>query len=453
MRTNEITEGNLYKAMLSFALPFLIANFIQILYGAVDLAVVGWFADTTHVSAVSNGTQVTQLVVSLIAGLTLGGTILIGQYIGANRKKDVEETIATTFTMFLLIAIVLTVVMFIFTPLILDLMKIPEETTTAARSYVYICSAGIIFIFAYNAVSSILRGMGDAKSPVYFILAACISNIILDIMLVGGFRMGAAGAAIATVISQALSVGLSIWYLRKKEFAFDFHFSSFRIHKQKAKLILKMGLPVSLQESVSSLSFLMIASIVNSYGLAASAAYGICTKFEGFAMLPATALAGSISTMAAQNMGAGKPKRASTALRISIQFAFISSFVFFIWAQIAPESILQIFKGEHDVILAGCQYLKFFSFDFMLVAFGFTMNGFFNGCGCTFFAMMNGMAASVFIRIPLTYLFTKWMPNDLIGIGAAIPLATLISVIFAFLYYARGTWRKMRVLENGSSIV
>lgn len=453
MKKNEIIEGSLYKAMISFAFPFLVANFIQILYGAVDLAVVGWFADTVHVSAVSNGTQVTQLVVSLISGLTLGGTILIGQYIGAKRQEDVEETIATTFTMFFIIAIVLTVIMFIFTPLILDLMNIPKETIFDTRSYVYICSGGIIFIFGYNAVSAILRGMGDAKSPVLFISIACVSNIILDLMLVGPFQMGATGAAIATVISQAISLLLSILYLRKKDFVFDFRLSSFRMNRNKAWMILKIGLPVSLQETVSSLSFLFIATIVNNLGLAASAAYGICAKFEGFAMLPATALAGAISTMAAQNIGAGKPKRAIKAMWISVEFALACSLVFFIWAQVAPATVLQVFKADSDVILAGCQYLKYFSFDFMLVAFGFTMNGFFNGCGCTFFAMMNGMAASVFIRIPLTYAFTHFLPNNLEGIGAAIPLATFISVIFAFIYLAMGKWKQKGFVQMNDNCI
>lgn len=450
MRTTEITQGSLMKAMLSFAVPFLLANFIQTLYGAVDLAIVGWYSDTISVSAVSNGTQIMQFINSLIAGLTLGGTILVGQYVGAGRMEDVKETIAVTFTMFLGIAVVLTVFMFLFASLFLSCMQIPEETTVYAEQYVYVCSSGIIFIFGYNAVSAVLRGMGDAKRPVYFILIACISNILLDILFVKGLRMGAGGAALATTASQAISLFLSIWYLQRKEFLFDFRLSSFRMDGKRAMHILKLGLPVSLQETVSSLSFLLIASVVNSHGLAASAAYGICAKFEGFAMLPSTALAGAISTIAAQNMGAGKPKRAAKALRISIVSAFLSSFLFFLWATVAPQSILQLFKAEEEVILAGCQYLRYFRFDFLLVAFGFTMNGFFNGCGRTFFAMMNGMAASVFIRIPLTYVFTYIQPESLVGVGAAIPMATLISVIFALMYYAKGKW-KSGILVNVSN--
>lgn len=441
-----LTDGNIYKTLLVFALPFLIANFIQILYGAVDLAVVGWFSNQINVSAVSIGSQVTQLLVSLITGLTMGGTVLIAQYIGAKRHKDSEETIATTFTLFLYVGILLTTIMFVFTPSLLRLIQTPQASFKEACEYVYICSGGILFIFGYNAVSAILRGMGDSKSPVYFISVACVVNIILDLILVGVFHMGAAGAAIATTFSQGVSLILSICFLRKKDFLFDFHWSSFRINSHKARMIFKIGLPVSLQETISSVSFLWIASIINSYGVAASAAAGICTKFEGFAMLPSTALAAAISTVAAQNIGAGSWRRARKAMWISIAFAIIASSIFFIWAGVSSSSIMAIFKADESVTLAGIQYLRYFRYDFLLVAFGFTMNGFFNGCGRTFFAMVNGVAASIFIRIPLAYYLSQLGSNDLTGVGASIPIATLVSVMAGLIYYRRGKWKVSTLL-------
>lgn len=444
---NEIVSGNLYRAMVYFALPFLVANFVQTLYGVVDMLVVGWFSDTANISAVANGTQVTQLLLSLITGLTLGSTILIAQYIGAQKEKDIEETIATTMTIFMMIAIVLTVIMFIFTPMILQVLNVPTEAYSASMDYVLICSAGIISIFGYNAISAILRGMGDSKRPLYFITIACISNIILDLILVGGFHMGAAGAAIATVGSQTISLILSIVYLRRKEFAFDFKRKSFKLNRKKAALILKTGIPVSLQETITSLSFLFIASIVNGIGVAASAATGISAKFEGFAMLPATALSGAISTIAAQNIGAQKPERAQEALSISFKFAVSISIIFFIWGHFFPESIMKLFTSDAEVIIAGAQYLKYFSVDFILVAFGFTLTGFFNGCGCTVFAMINSVAASIFIRIPLTYIFSIIFPSDLTGIGAAAPIATLISVIIGFIYFFKGRWKEQNIVS------
>ena len=438
----DLLHGNLYSALLWFALPFLAANLIQVLYGTVDLLVVGWYNSEAQISAVSLGSQITQLLLSLITGLTMGSTVLIAQYAGCGKDKDIESSIATTFTLFLLLGILLTVVMLVLTPQLLTLIQTPQEAYEDACSYVYICSMGIIFSFGYNAVSAVLRGLGDAKSPLYFITTACMFNIILDVVLVAGFHMGAAGAAIATTFSQGVSLLLSIIFLRKQKFSFDFHLSSFHLQRDKALLLLKIGLPISLQEVISAVSFLCIAAIINGFGVAASAAAGICNKFEGFAMLPSTAIASAISTIAAQNIGAGNWKRAGKALWISIFFAFTASMIFFLWAGISSESILQIFKAEGAVITAGEQYLHYFRYDFLLVAFGFTMNGFFNGCGRTLFAMVNGIAASLCIRIPLVFILSQYGNHDLTGIGLAIPAATLVSLIAAIIYYRRGKWEQ-----------
>lgn len=438
----DLLHGNLYSALLWFALPFLAANLIQVLYGTVDLLVVGWYNSEAQISAVSLGSQITQLLLSLITGLTMGSTVLIAQYAGCGKDKDIESSIATTFTLFLLLGILLTVVMLVLTPQLLTLIQTPQEAYEDACSYVYICSMGIIFSFGYNAVSAVLRGLGDAKSPLYFITTACMFNIILDVVLVAGFHMGAAGAAIATTFSQGVSLLLSIIFLRKQKFSFDFHLSSFHLQRDKALLLLKIGLPISLQEVISAVSFLCIAAIINGFGVAASVAAGICNKFEGFAMLPSTAIASAISTIAAQNIGAGNWKRAGKALWISIFFAFTASMIFFLWAGISSESILQIFKAEGAVITAGEQYLHYFRYDFLLVAFGFTMNGFFNGCGRTLFAMVNGIAASLCIRIPLVFILSQYGNHDLTGIGLAIPAATLVSVIAAIIYYRRGKWEQ-----------
>ena len=405
-------------------------------------SICGWYNSEAQISAVSLGSQITQLLLSLITGLTMGSTVLIAQYAGNGKDKDIKSSIATTFTLFLLLGILLTVVMLMLTPQLLFLIRTPQEAYRDACSYVYICSMGIIFSFGYNAVSAVLRGLGDSKSPLYFITIACLFNIVLDFLLVAGFHMGAAGAAIATTFSQGISLLLSIIFLRKQKFSFDFHLSSFHMQRDKALLLLKIGLPISLQEVISAVSFLCIAAIINGFGVAASAAAGICNKFEGFAMLPSTAIASAISTIAAQNIGAGNWKRAGKALWISVLFAFTASMIFFVWAGISSESILRIFKAEGAVITAGEQYLHYFRYDFLLVAFGFTMNGFFNGCGRTLFAMINGIAASVCIRIPLVFILSQYGNHDLTGIGLAIPAATLVSVIAGIIYYRRGKWKQ-----------
>lgn len=308
--SSNLTEGSIGRRLITFAIPYLIANFVQALYGAVDMAVVGWFANSAGISAVSVGSQVMQIVTSMVSGLTMGGTILIAQYFGAKLEKDTKETISTMLTMFAAAGVGFTAVMFLCAPWVLSLLQTPPEAFEQALSYVRIASCGILFIFGYNAISAMLRGLGDSKSPLLFISIACLTNIALDLLMVGGMGMGPAGAALATILSQAVSMCLAILYLTRRDFIFDFKLQSFHMYKDKALKLLKIGLPVSLQESMVSVSFLFIAAIVNSLGVITSAAVGIAGKFTNFAMLPATAFSGAISALTAQNMGAGQPDRA-----------------------------------------------------------------------------------------------------------------------------------------------
>ncbi|NEU06632.1 MULTISPECIES: MATE family efflux transporter [Clostridium] len=438
-----LTEGNIYKSLLMFAIPFLIANFIQALYGAVDMAIVGWFGSSISISAVSIGSQVMQILTSLISGLTMGGTILIAQYFGAEKEKDTVETISTMLTLFVGFAILFTIVMMFLTPSFLKMLRTPVEAFSGAKEYVLICSMGIIFIFGYNGISAMLRGIGDSKSPMIFILVACITNIVLDLILVGIFKLGPAGAAIATIASQGLSMILAIIYLSKQNFIFQFKFKNFKIHKDKALKLIKLGIPVSLQETMVSVSFLIITAIINTLGVVPAAAVGIASKFDMFAMLPAIAFSGAITSITAQNIGANKPERAKKALNASMLLAFLCSIVFFAWAQISAQSIMHMFKADADVTLAGSQYMRTFSIDFMLVAFGFCQNGFLNGCGKTKFTMINGILASILIRVPLAYILSVYIPTSLLGIGIAAPIATFISVTISFVYIKSGRWNKI----------
>lgn len=437
-----LTQGNIYKTLITFAVPYLIANLIQALYGAVDMVVVGWFSDASGISAVSIGSQVMQIVTSLVSGLTLGGTILIGQYLGAEKEEDTVETIGTTLTLFAAAAIVFTVVMLCTVTPILQVLKTPAQAFEQAYQYVWIASCGIFFIFGYNAISAILRGMGDSKRPLVFIAVACVANIGLDLLFVGVFHMGAAGAALATILSQGISMVTAVVSLSRRNFLFSFHLTNFRIRKDKALRLLKIGLPVSLQETMVNLSFLFISAIINAMGVVASAAVGICGKFDAFAMLPASAFSAAISAIAAQNIGAGQPHRAKKSLYASILSAFICSLFFFVWAQIAPLTIPALFKGDSAVCAAGAEYLRSFSFDFIFVSFGFCLNGFFNGCGRTTFAMLNGIASTVFLRVPLAYVLSRMFPSSLVGIGAAAPIATVVSIVVAWFYLRTNRWQK-----------
>ena len=419
--SSNLTEGSIGRRLITFAIPYLIANFVQALYGAVDMAVVGWFANSAGISAVSVGSQVMQIVTSMVSGLTMGGTILIAQYFGAKLEKDTKETISTMLTMFAAAGVGFTAVMFLCAPWVLSLLQTPPEAFEQALSYVRIASCGILFIFGYNAISAMLRGLGDSKSPLLFISIACLTNIALDLLMVGGMGMGPAGAALATILSQAVSMCLAILYLTRRDFIFDFKLQSFRMYKDKALKLLKIGLPVSLQESMVSVSFLFIAAIVNSLGVITSAAVGIAGKFTNFAMLPATAFSGAISALTAQNMGAGQPD------------------------QLAPQSVLHIFKADPQVTAAGIAYMRTFSIDYLLVAFVFCMNGFFNGCGRTVFSMANGLFSTLMVRVPLAYFLSRYIPGSLSGIGLAAPLASSTSLIFGLIYLKMGRWKQFQV--------
>lgn len=437
-----LLEGNIYKSLLKFSIPFIIANIIQALYGTADLLIVGIFTDTEGLAGVAIGSQVMQIVNGLILGITMSGTILIGQYYGAKRKDQTSNTIGTLLTIGIVTSVLLTISMFIFIKPILNILQTPQGAYLDAKKYIAIASSGIIFIFGYNAISAILRGLGDSKTPVYFISIACVCNIVLDLLFIGVFEMRASGAALATIISQGISMILAIIHLSKEKFIFEFKFKNFHIDKEIGLKLFKLGLPLSLQEVLLWSSFLVIAAIANKMGVEESAAVGIVAKFEVFSMLPPMALSYALAAMTAQNMGANKSDRARKALNISIIISFIPSIFFLGWAQIHPQSIMGTFKADVLVAQAGAKYLKTFSIDFLLVAIKFNLNGFLNGCGSTTFSMINGIASSVLVRIPMAFILAIYLSKGLLGLGLAAPIASLISIIASMTYIRRGLWKK-----------
>lgn len=441
----DLTQGSIVKNLLIFAVPYLIANFIQAMYGAVDMAIVGWFADSAGISAVSTGSQVMQIVTCLVSGLTMGSTILIAQYFGAKQQEDTTQTIRTTLSLFAVAAAVLTLLMLVFTKPMLYLLQTPPEAFEDAVGYVTVASCGILFIFGYNAISAILRGLGDSQSPMIFVGIACVTNILLDLLCVGMFGMGPAGAALATILSQGLSMALAILYLSRKNFLFTFHWKNFKIDRGKANNLFRIGLPISLQDTMVNLSFLVIAAIVNSMGVVTSAAVGIAGKFESFAMLPASAFSAAIASMTAQNMGARQPERAKKTMNIGIALSLGCALLFFAWVQLFPSSVMLIFQADSQVVAAGTEYLRAFSFDFLMVSFVFCMNGFFNGCGHTAYTMANGLVATILIRVPMAFLMSRCLPESLFGIGLAAPAASLLSIIWGLFYIRSGRWRKTKI--------
>lgn len=445
---NLLTKGSIFKSLMIFSFPFLLASLLQAFYGAADLFVVGQYADSAAVSAVAIGSQVMQTITGVILGITTGGTILIGQYLGARREKDMAKTIGTIICVFGLFSVVLTILMVLFTNPIARIMHTPAEAMKYTQQYIFVCSCGIPFIIGYNAVSGILRGMGDSKTPLYFIAIACVINITVDIILVDFFKMGAVGAAAATVGAQGISFLLAVLFLWKKGFPFEFGKKYILLFPKKAKIIFHLGLPIALQDGLINISFLLITTIINTMGLTASAAVGVVEKIIVFAMLPPTAFASAIAVTTAQNIGAGKIERAQKSLYAGIACSLVMGIAFWIYSQISPENITSLFSNDKEVIYTAAAYLKSYSLDCILVCFIFCMNSFFSGCGHPIFPMVHSLIATFLIRIPVSFFLSRIEGITLYKIGFGAPLATFISLIMCIIYMKYGSWKNNTMLRN-----
>lgn len=438
METNQsLTQGNIVKNVILFSIPFLLANLIQALYGAVDLMVIGWYCSPESVAAVSTGTQVTQIITSMISGLTLGGTVLVGKYAGMNRPDDIKDTIATNLTIFAIAGILLTFLLLAFVSPVLTVLKTPDASFSQAKEYVSVCACGVIFICGYNAISAILRGYGDSKSPLLFVAISGCLNLAGDIVLVKYLDMGVSGTALATIASQGISMFLAMIYLNRRNFIFQFRLSNFKISKLKALELAYVGIPISLQECMVRLSFLYLTSVTNRLGVNAAAAVGIASKYDVFAMLPATSAASALTAVVAQNYGAGKYKRMNQALAVAIFFALPFSATFFLWAQINPASMIGIFSDDPAIIAAGIPFFKTCSFDYLCVLFVFTLNGYLNGRSKTMFTMVSCCFGALALRMPLIYAACHYAPNELGIIGMVAPAVSGIMAVYTFVYVLR----------------
>jgi putative MATE family efflux protein len=310
---------------------------------------------------------------------------------------------------------------------------------------------GTIFIFGYNAFAAILRGLGDSKRPLIFVTIACLTNIFLDLLFVGVYGMEARGAAIATVISQAFSMILCIIYLKRSDFEFDFKLSSFKFYKERFAMLMKIGIPISIQNVIVNFSFLVLTTIANSMGVNASAAVGIVGKYNGFAILPAIAVGSSVSAMVAQNMGAGETERAKKTFYTGFTLAFSVTFVAFIFTQMFPEKILSLFDNNPETIAAGVEYIRTFSFDYLIVPATFCLNGLVTGSGHTVISSICGILSSIGFRVPIAILFGVVLQKGLWGLGLAAPVASFASGLILFIFFVSGKWKKNKVIKTAQT--
>ena len=444
---HDLTKGNIWKQLVWFAVPFFISNLIQSLYSLIDLIILGHFGGTNSISAANIGGQVLVILTNLAAGLSGGGTVMLGNYLGSKRKDKINGAISTLFITLTVMAAAFMVLLFILKQPLLRLLDTPEEAFSQAEQYLFICTLGLLFIYGYNALSAIMRGLGDSRTPMIFVMIACVINIILDLVLVAGCHLGAGGAAVATVFAQGCSMLFCIIYLKHHDFMFDFKPSSFIIKKEKAIKILKLGTPTAIQNGVTSISFMIITTLVNIIGgVNASAAVGVVAKFNSFAVLPAVAMGASISTMCAQNIGAGKWDRAVKTCKIGTVIAFCISGCIFIVAQTSFEHILRLFNDEPEMLKYGVQYIRTFSFDYLLMPFVFCINGLFTGAGHTAFSMVNNMLSAIVLRVPVAVVFGLVLNLGLTGVGLGGPMASVGAIILIVVFLISGRWKENKAL-------
>lgn len=432
-----MTEGKIGPALLNFAVPVLMSGFLQALYGAVDLLVVGRYDSSAAVSAVATGSQLMQTITGAVLGLSMGGTVLIGHAIGEREPEKAARAVGSLAVLFAVIAAVCTAFMTLSTGWVTGLLHTPKEAFVYAKQYIFICSSGIPFIIGYNAVSSIFRGIGDSRTPMYLVAAACLVNVALDFLLVGGFGMGAGGAALATIAAQGISFFLSLIIIAKRGFPFAFGRRHFKPDGNAMKRILAVGTPLAVQDALVNVSFLIITVIVNTMGVVASASVGVVERLMGFAMLPPSAFASAVATMTAQNMGAGKPERAWKALKCGIGYSLIFGAAVCLYSQFWPRTLTGIFSSDPAVIAAAAQYLQSYALDCVLVCFIFCLNSYFSGSGKSVIAFAHSMAATFGVRIPMSYLISRFAEGTLYYMGLAAPAASLASILICGVILAR----------------
>ena len=436
-RETTFTEGKILQPLILFAFPVLLALFLQAMYGAVDLLIVGKFASSADVSAVSTGSQIMMTLTNLVSSFAMGTTVLLGQQIGSGKKEEGGRTVGTAIVLFAGIAIVMTTVLMLFAPQISRIMHAPTEAFDKTVAYVRICGGGMLVIVAYNLIGCIFRGLGDSRTPLLTVAIACVCNIAGDLLLCAHFSMGTEGAAFATVFAQVISVIVSFLFIRKKELPFLLKRAHIRIHGDSLHRMAGLGAPIALQDLLVSISFLIILAIVNSMGVIASAGVGVAEKVCAFIMLISSAFMQSISAFVAQNYGAGHMNRAKKALHYGAAVSFVIGVCMFFVSYFHGDVLAGIFSSDPEVIAAAADYLKAYGIDCMFTAIFFCYTGFYNGIGCTKFVMLQGIIGAFGVRVPFSWLMSRQADASLFKIGLATPLSSVLQLVLClgYMYY------------------
>lgn len=432
--SRDLTQGSVFKNIILFSLPYLLSYFLQTLYGMADLFISGQFNGAEVISAVAVGSQVMHMLTVMIVGLAMGTTVTISRAVGAKDKAQAQSAVGNTAVLFLAVSAALTAILLLLCPLIVSAMSTPAESVEYTKQYLTICFIGIPFITAYNITASVFRGMGDSKTPMFFIAICCFLNIALDYLFIGLFDMKAGGAALATVLSQAVSVIISISAIKRTKIV-SLKRADFKIQKSVMGGILRIGVPVACQDGFIQISFLLITVIANSRGVEISAAVGIVEKIISFLFLVPSSMLSAISAVAAQNLGAKKPGRAKETLFIGTAIAMSFGALFALIMQFASGAAVSLFTDDQEVVKFGSQYLKSYVFDCLFAGFQFSFSGYFCALGKSIISFIHNVAAIILVRVPGAYLASKLWPDTLYPMGWAPALGSLLSSVICLAFF------------------
>lgn len=444
-----LTQGSIFKVLIGFTLPFLFSSFMQAFYGAVDLLVVGQFSGVSAISAVNIGSQMMQIVTCFVIGISMGVTVKLGYAIGKHDTRSAARIVGSTFVLFALLALAGTPLMMSQADNMAALLHTPREAMTETIYYVRICAASLPFVIAFNVVAGILRGLGDSKTPMYFVAVACVINVAGDLLLVSVFGLGVVGAAIATAAAQFVSSVCGILYLVRHKFPFPFSLSDIKLDRLAGKDIAVVGLPIALQDTLINLSFILLTVIANGRGLIAASAVGVVEKLIMFMFLVPSAMLSAISAITAQNVGAGKPQRAVKSAEMGALIAAVFGAAMCAVSWLFPSFLTGLFSKDAAVISAAGEYLKTYSTDCILVAFTFCINGYLCGTERSLVTFVHNTVSIFLVRIPAAYFLSLAFSESLMPMGLASPLGSVASLLILAVYFL---WKRRKggyVLKSG----
>ncbi len=446
-----LTTGSVPKTVFYFSLPFILSYFLQTLYGMADLYIIGQFNGVECTTAVSIGSQVMHMLTVMVVGLSMGATVMIGQAIGAKNKKQAAEAVGNTVVLFLALSVILTVVLLLAAEPIVNVMSTPAKAVSGTVSYLTVCFFGIPFITAYNIIGSVFRGMGDSKSPMYFIAVACVVNIVLDYILIGGMGLGPTGAALGTTLSQTVSVIVSLLVIRKNKTGIAISPKDFKLQRKTMTGLLKTGIPIALQDGFIQIAFIVITVIANQRGLNDAAAVGIVEKIIGILFLVPSSMLQTVSVLSAQNIGAGKEERARLTLRFAVLTAVVWGLSVSILMQFKAEFFIGLFTDHPEVAVAGGQYMRGYVWDTLLAGIHFCFSGYFCARGLSVVSFLHNSISIILMRIPLSYFASGHFSDTLFPMGLAPTAGSALSVcicVGVYLFLKRGCIRPGMSLDE-----